>query len=148
MIFKNVLIAIDDSSQASAALDLAIELAKAVGAALTIVHAMDPALVASAAVDTAAAATTMQMEIDELQDAGKELLDGAVARARAAGVEATPVLRDGAPAATILETARRSACDLIVIGTHGRHGIKRVFLGSCAEAVVRDSNIPVLVKRS
>lgn len=148
MSFKNILVAVDESAQASAALDLAIDLAKAVGAALTIVHAVDPALVASVAVDAAAAAATMEIEMDELQAAGKELLEGAVAHARAAGLSATSTLLDGVPAPAILETARRAGCDLIAIGTHGRHGLARVFLGSCAEAVVRESTVPVLIKRS
>lgn len=147
MSFKNILVAVDESQQAAAALDIAIELARAVGASLTIVHAIDPALVASASADTMAA-NTVEIELDELQNAGRELLEKAVARAKAAGLETMSMLRDGAPAATILDTARRSNCDLIVIGTHGRHGVARMFVGSCAESVLRESTVPVLIKRS
>lgn len=145
--FQAILVAVDESPQSAAAVDLAIGLAKALGSSLTLVHVVDPAAIASAASD-AAAAPVMEMELDELQTAGKELLEATSGRARAAGVKATTVLRDGAPAATILDTARRSECDLIVIGTHGRHGVARLFLGSCAETVVRESTIPVLIKRS
>jgi len=49
---------------------------------------------------------------------------------------------DTAPA--IMHAAAEFQADLIVIGTHGRHGIKRFFLGSVAEAVIRQSRIPVL----
>ncbi|MGH7684242.1 MAG: universal stress protein, partial [Vulcanimicrobiaceae bacterium] len=90
----------------------------------------------------------LEIEMDELQTAGKELLETAAARVRAAGVDVTTLLRDGLPAATILDTARHSDCDVIVLGTHGRHGVARVFLGSCAESVLRDSPVPVLIKRS
>jgi nucleotide-binding universal stress UspA family protein len=147
MTFKNILAAIDDSPQAAAALDLAIELARAVGASLVVVHAIDPALLATASADVMAS-NAVEIELDELQTAGKELLEKAAARAKAAGVEVTTSLRDGFPAPTILDTARRSECDLIVIGTHGRRGVARIFLGSCAESVLRDSPVPVLIKRS
>ena len=147
MIFKNVLVAVDESPQADAALALAIELAREVSASLTIVHAMDPSIVATAGADTMAS-TAIEIELDELQAAGKELLEKAVARAKAAGLEVMSILRDGVPATTILDTARRSNCDLIVIGTHGRHGVARMVLGSCAESVLRESTVPVLIKRS
>ena len=145
--FKAILVAVDESPQAAAALELAIGLAKTLGASLTLVHAIDPAAIASAA-DDAAAATAMEIELDELQTAGKELLEATSARARAAGIAASTVVRDGAPSAVILDTARRTGSDLIVIGTHGRHGVARLFVGSCAEAVLRESPVPVLVKRS
>ena len=47
----------------------------------------------------------------------------------------------------ILEDARKSGAELIVMGTHGRRGIRHVVLGSDAEAVVRGANVPVLLVR-
>jgi nucleotide-binding universal stress UspA family protein len=145
--FKRILVAVDESPQAASALDLAIELAKDVKAALTLVHVLDPGAIASTA-DDAAAATVVEIELDELQSAGKELLEASAARVREAGLEVDTIMRDGVPAETILDTAERSNAELIVIGTHGRHGVARFFLGSCAEAVLRQSPMPVLVKRS
>jgi universal stress protein A len=58
----------------------------------------------------------------------------------------TELLR-GDPAHEIVELAKRGAFDLIVIGTHGRTGLKHVFLGSVAEKVVRHASCPVLVVR-
>lgn len=147
MLFTNILAAVDESPQAAAALDLAIELARAVGASLTVVHAIDPHLIATAGAE-AAAGNAVEIELDDLQAAGKDLLETAVARGKAAGLDVTSFLRDGPAAATIVDTARRSECDLIVIGTHGRRGVARMVLGSCAERVLRDSPVPVLVKRS
>jgi nucleotide-binding universal stress UspA family protein len=146
-VFKAILVAVDESPQAAAALELAIGLAKTLGAALTLVHAIDPAAIASAA-DDAAAATAMEIELEELQTAGLELVEAASAKARAAGISAATVVRDGTPSRVILDTARRTDSDLIVIGTHGRHGVARFFVGSCAEAVLRESPVPVLIKRS
>jgi nucleotide-binding universal stress UspA family protein len=146
-VFKAILVAVDESPQAAAALDLAIGLAKTLGAALTLVHAIDPAAIASAA-DDAAAASAMEIELEELQTAGLQLVEAASAKARAAGISAATVVRDGTPSTVILDTARRTDSDLIVIGTHGRHGVARFFVGSCAEAVLRESPVPVLIKRS
>jgi nucleotide-binding universal stress UspA family protein len=146
-VFKNILVAVDESPQSAAAVDLAVSLAKALGSSLTLLHAIDPAAIASAAEDGGAAAA-VQIELDELREAGEELLEGMSERAAAAGLRAASVLRDGPPAATILDAARRAGCDLIVLGTHGRRGVARFFLGSCAEAVLRDAPVPVLIKRS
>jgi nucleotide-binding universal stress UspA family protein len=54
----------------------------------------------------------------------------------------------GRVADAIVEEARRSRCDLIVIGTHGRRGVSRAMLGSDAENVVRSSPVPVLLVRA
>jgi len=56
--------------------------------------------------------------------------------------------REGDPATEILQTARESQCDLIVLGTHGRTGLDRLFMGSVAESVLRRATCPVLTVRS
>lgn len=145
--FKHILVAIDESPQSAAGLDLAIGLAEGLEATITLVHALDPTTLATSA-DDAGSTSVMEIELDELQASAKELVDATTARVRAVGLDVEAIVRDGVPAKVILDTALRSNCDLIVMGTHGRHGIERFFLGSCAEAVLRESPIPVLVKRS
>jgi nucleotide-binding universal stress UspA family protein len=54
------------------------------------------------------------------------------------------VVMEGDPAAGIVEKARELACDVIVMGTHGRTGVGRLLLGSVAEAVLRKAPCPVL----
>jgi nucleotide-binding universal stress UspA family protein len=54
------------------------------------------------------------------------------------------VLKEGNPASEILRTAQEKDCDLIVMGTHGRTGVRRVLLGSVAEQVLRRASCPVL----
>jgi nucleotide-binding universal stress UspA family protein len=55
----------------------------------------------------------------------------------------------GGPAAdTIVREARKQGADLIVLGTHGRRGVRRLVLGSDAEQVVRTSRVPVLLVRA
>jgi nucleotide-binding universal stress UspA family protein len=145
--FKHILVAIDESSQSAAGLDLAIELAKTLKSSITLVHALDPAALATSA-DDAGSTSVMEIEVDELQAAGKELMEATSERVRSAGIAVEAIVRDGVPAKVILDTATRSNCDVIVMGTHGRHGIERFFLGSCAEQVLREASMPVLVKRS
>jgi nucleotide-binding universal stress UspA family protein len=65
-------------------------------------------------------------------------------------VKAQTVLRErvGGPAAyEIVRQAKKHRCNLIVIGTHGRRGVRRLALGSDAELVVRNSSVPVLLVR-
>jgi nucleotide-binding universal stress UspA family protein len=57
------------------------------------------------------------------------------------------LVAEGAPVATILNAARESGCDLIVMGTHGRRGLNRLLRGSVAEEVVRRAPCLVLTAR-
>lgn len=65
----------------------------------------------------------------------------------AAGVPVEPILVEGDPAAEIVRVARERPCELIVMATHGRTGVRRLVLGSVAEHVVRTASCPVLTLR-
>jgi len=69
-------------------------------------------------------------------------LERRVAEAEARGVQARAVLKLGAAAHGLLEAARQTHADLVVVGTHGRTGLEHVFLGSVAEQVVRTAPCP------
>ena len=75
----------------------------------------------------------------ELQKIAREHLDGKVRYELAS--------RSGRPAETINQAAEDLGVDLIVMATHGRTGVTRLFLGSVAEHVVRSSSRPVLTIR-
>jgi nucleotide-binding universal stress UspA family protein len=83
------------------------------------------------------------------RDAGRRVLDRAVAVARKAGVEAEAALLEGEERVSglIAEEARRAKADLIVVGTHGRRGLDRLLLGSVAEGVARSASTSVLLVR-
>lgn len=141
MSFKRILVAIEAGPIAARAADVAIGLARSLGAELAVIHAIDPALGYAPESEVPAA------ELIKLaQDEGKRLL--AAFRQRAA-VEPAPVefSPTGRPSAAIEAAAREWRADLIVIGSHGRMGIKRALLGSVAEAVMRHAPCPVLVVR-
>jgi nucleotide-binding universal stress UspA family protein len=82
--------------------------------------------------------------VDDLKAEGEALLDRAIDTAKRAGVEAQRQSLEGEPAQNILEHAAEAKCSLIVMGTHGRGGLERLFVGSTTEAVLRGSAIPVL----
>jgi nucleotide-binding universal stress UspA family protein len=81
---------------------------------------------------------------------GQRVLEEAAKQVRAAGVACETVLNDldaRRPADAIVDQAAVQRCDLIVMGTHGRRGFGRALLGSDAELVLRQSNVPVLLVR-
>jgi nucleotide-binding universal stress UspA family protein len=143
--FAHILSAVDDSSCAAAALDLAINLARALGAKLTIVHVIDPTKAAPLVQDPYG--SSMVPWIDVLNDEAKELLLRAQTQAKEAGVIADTESRAGGPVEEIVDAALRHGCDLIVIGSHGRSGLSRLVLGSVAEGVTRTAQSPTLIVR-
>jgi len=74
-------------------------------------------------------------------------LDKLLAKARAAGVRARGLLLEGVPHDRIVRAAKSRRADLVVIGTHGRTGLARLFLGSVAGRVVAAASCPVLTVR-
>jgi nucleotide-binding universal stress UspA family protein len=86
-----------------------------------------------------------------LTQSGRRILKRAEEVARKSGVKANVALLEspGGPAAdAIVRQAKKVKADLIVIGTHGRRGVRRMLMGSDAEQVVRNSPVPVMLVRS
>ena len=81
-------------------------------------------------------------------DAAQEKLDAVGARAKAAGVNVrTAALSSDLVAESLVKAAKKYKCDLIVMASHGRKGIKRLLLGSETQHVLTHSDLPVLVLR-
>src|SRR5262249_47140056 len=74
-------------------------------------------------------------------------LERLVVRARKAGARVKSLLIQGAPHEQIVRSARSKRADLIVLGTHGRTGLAKFFLGSVADRVVSMASCPVLTVR-
>ncbi len=77
------------------------------------------------------------------QEAGQQL-ERHAEQARARGIEVEAVVREGYPATVIVDEIENLNIDLVVIGTHGRTGLKHLLLGSIAERVVQHAPCPVL----
>jgi nucleotide-binding universal stress UspA family protein len=145
---KHVLVATDLSALADVALDRAIAFAARDGARLTICYAeSDLALTPGLSEVEASAIVEWTTSMKEIRAAEEQELDERSARARAAGVPVTQILRRGRPDDVVPEVAAEVGADLVVIATHGRTGIRRFLLGSVAEHVVRRSPVSVLVIR-
>lgn len=82
-----------------------------------------------------------------MEQTHRDIAAGAVGRLRDAGVEADAIVGIGDPAAEVLMAASSVAADLIVVGTHGRTGLKRLLLGSTARRVLNHAAVSVLVVR-
>ena len=144
--YKRILVPIDGSPASNLGLEEAINLAKDQNAALRLLHVLNEWLIVS----PDSVGTNPADIHQELRAAGDSLLNEADARARAAGVTATSALIEqmGSPVgAAILKHAEEWPADLIVCGTHGRRGVRRLVLGSDAEYIVRHTRIPVLLRR-
>jgi nucleotide-binding universal stress UspA family protein len=139
----HILVPHDFSETAEHALALAIELTARLGARLTLVHAYE--VVSYGYAD----GVTMSADVvTGLRKSAQGALDGVAARTRRPGLEVHAVLREGRAWLEINAVAKELGADLIVMGTHGRHGLAHVLLGSVAEKVVRTAPCPVLTVRS
>jgi nucleotide-binding universal stress UspA family protein len=145
--FGRILVSIDGSETSNLALKEALTLAKEQQASLRLVHVVDLTL---AYTDLAAPYVLDYQKT--LQAAGEKILADGAAMARAAGIpcdtRAVIVDRVGRHIAdAIADEAKQWQADLIVIGTHGRRGVRRMLLGSVAEGVARIASQPVLLIR-
>ncbi|HLE45096.1 MAG TPA: universal stress protein, partial [Methylomirabilota bacterium] len=139
---RRILHATDFSRASRAAFQRAVELARANRAELTLVHVFTPPLVY--APDGYALPQAYQEMLDSVRSQAQKQLDKLLAKARAAGVRARGLLLEGVPHDRIVRAAKSRRADLVVIGTHGRTGLARLFLGSVAGRVVAAASCPVL----
>lgn len=135
----------DFSRASGAAFAKALELAKSNRAELLIVHVM--AFFVPNIGDGYVSPDVYEQIEASLQAEAKKGLAALVARAKKAGVRAKVLLLEGVPHERIARAARSRRVDLIVLGTHGRTGLAKFFLGSVASRVVAVASCPVLTVR-
>ena len=132
---RRILHATDFSAASTPALRWAIELARANRAQLLVLHVMTPPALAMPGEGYVSPALYENLE------------SSARAQARKAGARATGLLLEGVPHELIARAARSRKADLLVIGTHGRSGLAKLFLGSVATRLVSMAPRPVLTVR-
>ena len=142
-VVRKILVAVEVSkSDARAAVELAMTLARATSAAVTLLHAFAPPSPMSGIVPGAGRGSDLESEQRSF-NASLEVIAGSM---RAQGIaRVSTIAEPGHPTEVILECARREASDLIVLGTHGRKGVSRLLMGSIAESVLRDAPCPVVI---
>ncbi|MDM0116361.1 universal stress protein [Variovorax sp. J22R133] len=146
--YQRILVPLDGSETSTRGVDEAIRLARLTGGKLRFLHVIDE-LSFALAVDSYAGFTNDLLAA--LRENGEELLESAKSSARKAGVESDSVLYDsfnGRMVDFVTRQAREWPADLIVLGTHGRRGVRRLMLGSGAESILRSAPVPVLLVRA
>jgi nucleotide-binding universal stress UspA family protein len=147
--YANILLSTDGSDVARKGLQHGFALAKALNAKATVITVTEPLPVYYGSGHDSGWIPTQQ-EFDRFEAVCKEragaVLDEARAMAEQAGISVELLhVPNAHPATTIIETAKSRGCDLIVMGSHGRRGLSKLFLGSQTSEVLADGSAPVLV---
>ena len=143
--YSRILVPVDGSAPANLALLEAVKLVKSADGKLRLVHVVDEFVM-----DAMYAGAYYPDMAQALRAVGQSILDGAVATARQHAVEPESILLETMGhrvADHVASQAKTWPADLIVMGTHGRRGIRRLLMGSDAELVLRTSAVPVLFVR-
>jgi nucleotide-binding universal stress UspA family protein len=144
--YERILVAIDGSETATRALHEAIQLARALQAQVRLILVIDIASLYWS--------DDLPFDREKIEqswcDEGRKLLAQGEAIVHDAGVDVDSVLREtdgGGISDAIVAEAVAWPAELIVLGTHGRRGIRHLLLGSVAEGVARTATLPVLLVR-
>ena len=146
--YQRILVPTDGSTLSKKAVNSAIELAAAVGAELVALYVV-PRYPMSY---FEGGATVSMQEVASIEDQwankGQAVVDAVVRSAQGKGVKAKAVVtKSDLVAESVIASAKKHKCDLIVMASHGRKGIKRVLLGSETQHVLTHTATPVLVLR-
>ncbi len=146
--YKHILIPTDGTETAAKAVDAGIEFAREAGAKVTLFTAVPEYRVPGESDIVARRFTTQDEHERRSRQIADAILADAAGRARAAGVEIdTDYVQSDFPYRAIIAAAKGHGCDLIVMGSHGRHGFAELWHGSQTHDVLTHSSIPTLVYR-
>lgn len=138
-IFKHILVATDFGEISEGALDLALELAARFDSQLTLIHTWE--FPSYEYLD----GTPMPFDYAEkIGEAARQRMATTVSAIKPRCPNVKSIVRMGIVWSEVLRAIEETSSDLLVLGTHGRHGFKRAILGSVAEKLVRLSSVPVL----
>lgn len=141
-----ILFASDFSKASRKAFTTAVSMAKAARATLVVLHVIVPFV---PVVPEQYLNAEVWEQIDrEARRWSQQQVGRLLQRAKKAGIRATGLLVEGDPAQRIVGTARSKRADFLVIGTHGRTGLARFFVGSVATRVVATASCPVVTVRN
>jgi nucleotide-binding universal stress UspA family protein len=137
---KTILLPCDFAGSSKKAGDVGVELAQRLHVPLLLLHVFPAPTATYSGVPYVPSADYLQL----VEDSARAALRGEAARLAGRGVEVRTLLKMGSPWEEIVQRAKEPDIGMILMGTHGRHGLPRALLGSVAEKVVRLSPVPVL----
>jgi universal stress protein A len=144
VLLHRILVPIDFSDCSTRALDYAVGLAEKFGASLILLHVVEPTVYPE---NYLLLPQAMEEIHQSLVQAARERLATLVKKRSSARPRVEFLVRLGHAHSEISDTAQAMGADLIVVGTHGRSGLKQALLGGTAERVVRQAPCPVLTVR-
>jgi nucleotide-binding universal stress UspA family protein len=137
---KKLLLATDLTEASASATDEAFELAGRLEAALLVVSVIDPGSLLMPG-------GRFRVRLDQVRERRELLAQELVERGRMGGIDVSFLIWTGDPGDMIVEAAVAEHADMVLVGSHGRGAVGRLFLGSVSEHVVRNAPCPVLVVR-
>ncbi len=145
--YQRILVPVDFSDCSPALVRHAAELAEPHGATLHLLHVAELPRGLGREAQVPDAAGQLRPVAELLRQEAEERLLPLLGVAVERGVQATSRVVQGTAADQVLDEARRLPADLIVMGSHGRTGLRRLLLGSVSEQVLRHALVPVLTVR-
>jgi nucleotide-binding universal stress UspA family protein len=146
--YRRILVPLDGSALAEAALPHAATLATHFQSSLTLLQVATPAAVASSTLAAPGADAALALEaIEASEQAAKEYLAAIAQQPELRGIAVQMEVVEGIPAREIVRRAKAGDVDMIVMSTHGRSGIERLVFGSVADQVLREAGLPILLIR-
>jgi nucleotide-binding universal stress UspA family protein len=137
---RKILLATDLTDASASATDQAFDLAERLDASLLIVSVIDPG-------SLLLPGGRFRVRIDQVRERREQLAQELVERGRQAGIDVSFLIWTGDPGDMIVSAAEAEHADMVLVGSHGRGAVGRLFLGSVSEHVVRNAPCPVLVVR-
>jgi nucleotide-binding universal stress UspA family protein len=146
--YERILVATDGSTLSKKAVRSSIELAAATGAELVALYVVPNYPVSYFEGSMSISSDDIARTEKQWHEKGQAIVDGVRDTAEAKGVKSKSVVAHSDHVAeSILSAARKYKCDLVVMASHGRKGIKRILLGSETQHVLTHGSLPVLVLR-
>ncbi|MEN6329824.1 MAG: universal stress protein [Methanobacteriaceae archaeon] len=128
--FEKILVPTDGSEYAERAVDVALSLARELGARVVALHVLDEKLI---------------MPFEVLEEEGQNILKGVRKRGEEMNVPVDEIILFGNPRHDMAKIATKSGVDLVIIGTHGRTGVEKLLMGSVAENALKTVEVPVML---
>lgn len=145
--YHKILVPLDGSNEAECVIPHVETLAKTGPAEIEIISIVQPVEIPSKG-RIAISEDDLKNITDDIKAESHKYLDQIAARLQRSGIKVHPIILTGKPAESLIEYIENNDIDLVIMATHGRSGITRLFWGSIAEKVLRSVDVPVLLVKN